>query len=1069
MKTFMKTLFLVLAFVMVLSLAACGGKDGEGGGLDILKDYSITQPANVRYDGESLTWDAVKNAEYYLISINGSETRKITSPLYIYNAMEQPFSVKITAKNEKNEASTDVNFQPLGKITNLVIDQSGKLTWDAVNHATGYEVRIDGSKDTTLIANNYLEISSVGTHTYEIKPVIQGDPTYYSAFSEKKTLTVLNAVKADSIGYSAGYITWEYVSGAASYEVSVNGSVVGNATQSKFLFDPKGSDFDVTVKAIGNHTDTFDSALSDTKKFVFLGSVTGVKVVDGVLHWDPVDKATKYRLKLNGKELSDFFTSTEYTGLTEGVTTEIQIMPLSDDAAVFSNWSAPISVYLLPSPVLQWNSGYHMGDTTTASIFWNWNDAQTVTGFTVKVTDPNGSVIDVSLPGTQRSYSNDYLLAGDYTISVQANSADANVYSSKFSKPITVKRLAAPGNNVPKFIESNANDITKGFQVTFENVFAATKYALYQDGNKILETSSALQFKVENFHDPDAINGQVINFKIVAVGNNTLVNNTVILDSLYDESLSFAVTVLPAPTLLGMEGFDVKYTAVNGSVGYHITAGAKQYDATALYCPLTELEAGGYDVSVCAKGDGQFILPSIQTPSIKVVRLDAPTNIRIDTSEASEGVITYDSVLYATGYYIIFNNDGTPVPVDTINNINQYITEQGTTVHMYSSANYYNNDRTVYYMESKGSETMNFIKLAAPTFGDVAFTNTELIWQPSANVNLNVYTPTYQVYNADEIAYNGEKNGTRMDISMLEGGKSYTFMVKAIGDGKTYINSDTSVMVTIYKLSTPKVEISGNAYTWKGVPNAVNYVVYVDGVLDDAVIHVSGETYSYVPTKFTELKDYQVKIYAIGDQGYTSINSNPCEITQKVKQLTTPEISFSYDKPYYTNDGKIVVNVTKESPYASAYTYTVGATHTGATSAETSFSICPNSTGSFEIRVFAVGGNFDEAGNYYIDSMSVGGNSRYTITLLASPNPSDMTLNMDGLLTYPTIKGATGYEITVLKDGAVIADAVQNTGATYEIPAFEKGHVYVVEIRALGNSTGTVISSEIASREWTVN
>ncbi len=1065
MKKLTTAILLILTLLLACGLAACD--KGEGGG-GFFKDYTLEGPITIKYNGEAITWNAVENAEYYLVSINGGEERKITSPLFIYNAMQQSFTVKVTAKNEKNELSAEDTFQPLGQITEISVDENGRLTWNTVDYATGYAVRIDNAQDPIVVSTNYMDLTEVGKHTYEVKPVMQNDDHYFSSYSEKKTVTILEQVAGDSITYSQGYIVWDYVSGAVAYEIAINGTVIDSVNTTKLLYDPMGADFDVTVKAVGNHVDVFDGAASEPKSFIFLDPVTGVKIVDGILVWDPVEKATGYRLKLNGREISETMVETKYTGLTEGVTTEVQIMPLSADAATFSNWSPAISVYLMPAPVLQWNTGYHMGDSQTASIFWNWDDTQAVTGFTVKVIDPNGGETITNLPGTQRSFADPYLLAGDYKVSVQANSAESNVYSSKFSKEITVRRLATPGNNVQKFIESDANDISKGFTVTFERVFNASKYYLYQDGNKIRETADQLQFKVQNFHDPDAVNGQTLNFKIVAVGSNMLVNGVVTLDSLMDNALSFTITVLPAPTVIGMEGFNLAYTGVTGNNGYRVTAGAKVYDSTATTCSLTELEAGGYDVTVCTKGDGRFILPSIKTPSIRVERLDAPTNIRIDTSEASEGVITYSPVLYASGYYIIFNNSGNPVPVDTIDNINQYITEQGTTVHMYSSANYYNNDRTVYYMESKGSETMNFIKLAAPTFGDVKFTNTELLWNPSANVNLNVYTPTYQVYLADGTVLNGEKNGTRMDISMLEGGQSYTFMIKAIGDGKTYINSDTSIAVSIYKLSTPKVERVGNTYTWKGVPNAVNYMVYVDGVLDSTEIHVSGTTYTYVPSKFTELKDYKVQVYAIGDQGYTSLNSKPCEIVQKVKQLVTPEISFSYDHDSYTKDGKIVVNVTKPSPYATAYTYTVGSTHTGATSADTTFSICPNSTGEYEIRVFAVGGGFDEEGTYYIDSQSVGGNARYKITLLASPNPTDMTLNRDGLLTWPVIKGATGYSVTVLKDGAVVEDATRCTGTTCEISDFELGHTYTVEIQALGNGTN-IIASETVTREWIVN
>ncbi len=1074
MKKLTSVLILLLTLLLTAGLlASCGGGGNGGGGGggdgplgDIVKDYSLTDVTNIRYDGETITWDAVKNAEYYLVSINGAEARKITSPLYIYSALDKAFTVKVTAKNEKNETSDELTFQPLGKVENVVVDEQGRLSWDPVTHATAYEVRMDRTGDPVIVGTTYLDIQTVGSHSYEIRPIIQGDPTYFSSFSSPKTITVLEQVDATSISYSGGYLSWRYVNGASEYEVSVNGQVLDTVKGTKLQFDPNNSDFAVMIRAIGDHVTSFDGQMSDTRRFGFLGAVTGIRVTDGILVWDEVAKATKYKLKLNGNELPNVFTTTSFSGLTEGVSTQIEILPLSDDDTVFSSWSAPVSVYLLPAPVLEWNSSYLAGNVETAAIFWNWNYSQNITGFNVKITDPSGQETVTTLPGTQRSFSNPYLQAGKYTISIQATTSEANMYSSKYSSPISVVRLDKPGNNVDKFIESTAWDLSQGFTVTFEKNYLADKYYLYKDGNKIAETTGN-QFVVKGFYDEKSIDQQTFNFRIVAVGSNTLKAGTVIIDTLLENALDFNVTVLAMPQLEDMDGFDFRFTSVNGNNGYRVLAGAKPYDVNELKCDLSDLEAGGYNVSVCAKGDGRFILPSMMTPSVRVERLDAPTNIRIDTSEASEGVIHFDKVLNAQGYEIIFNNDGNPIPVDTINNINQYIKEEGTTVHMYSSANYYNNLHTVYYMTSKPGDTINFIKLKAPTFGDVAFTNDELLWNPPANVNLNTYTPAYEVYLADGTVLNGQKNGTRMDITNLEGGKSYTFMVKAIGDGKTYINSDTSVTVTIYKLATPEVKREGNAYTWKAVVDAVSYIVEIDGVVDDVELHEAGGVFTYIPKKFTELKDYQVKVYAVGDQGNTTINSDPYKITQKVAQLVTPEFTFKYDRDQYQNDGKIVVTITKESPYAYAYTYTVGSTHTGDTSADTTFSICPGSTGTYEIRVFAVGGNFDEEGTYYIDSQSQGGNSRYSITLLASPNPSDMTLSQDGKVKWTTIKGATGYNITVIKDG-VPADTVKVTAPEYVIPDFEKGHQYIIEVTALGNGT-TIISSELVSREWNVN
>ncbi len=223
--------------------------------------------------------------------------------------------------------------------------------------------------------------------------------------------------------------------------------------------------------------------------------------------------------------------------------------------------------------------------------------------------------------------------------------------------------------------------------------------------------------------------------------------------------------------------------------------------------------------------------------------------------------------------------------------------------------------------------------------------------------------------------------------------------------------------------------------------------------------------YTYTPKKFTEIKTYNVEFYAIGDQGYTTIRSDATTILQETRQLTTPDFTFSYDKASYQNNGKIVATVTKESANALGYSYTIAGSTNFST--EKSYAHCPSSAGTYQIRVYAVGGTFDSDGIYYLDSQSQGGNSRYEINLLASPNPSDMNLSRDGELTWTTIKGATGYHIIVTKDGLPLVDT-DTTAPTYEIDGFEFGHTYVVEVYAKGNGVN-IISSESATKSWTVN
>jgi len=1074
-KGLLVILSLLAVMCLVFSLAACGKVDvdkiGEligGGGSGSAPDA----PAGITYDGEAIKWNAASGATSYTVSINDGDARKVTSPLYIYNALNQSFTVTVTAVNDIGTTAADpVTFNPLGVISAINVDPNGFLSWDPINYATGYEVKVDNSADTTVVTSTSLSDLLIGTHTYSVKPVIQGDSSYYSSFSQGKTVTLLDQVDVNSITYSAGYINWRFVNAASTYQVYINGVAAGApVSATKYAYDPDNADFSVVVKALGDKVSSFDGAASETKNFVFMDSVSNITVRNGILTWNPVEKATGYKLKLNGTELSQVISGTSYANLTEGITTSVEIMGTTNDASVFSTWSPAKSVYLLPAPQLQWNSNYATTELETQSIFWDWTVTQDIGGFTVKIIDPNGRELFPTLPSTQRAYTNDYAIPGDYVISVQANSGDSDVYDSRFSKTITVKRLASPERADTDYMISDETDVTKGFTYKFKRNANATKYYLYESGVKVDETTGN-QFSRAGFQDPDSIDEQVFDYKIIAKGSNTLTNGMVIIDSLYSKALSFSVTVLAVPHVEGMSGYEISYTSVNHANGSRINVGSNKFDSNELKCNISTIEAGSYATNVIAKGDREFYLPSNATTALTVTRLDPPTGVHIDTSELSEGVITYSNILHASGYTIYFNNDNNAVPADSIENINQYISESGTTVYMTSDANYYNDLNTEYYMTSKPSKTTNFIKLAAPTFGEIAFTNSEMLWNVPTNVNTNDYTPQYIVYLEDGTNFSGLHTGNRLDITgLLTGGNTYTFQVKAIGDGNKYINSTKSNVVTITKLRTPVVTLNEDAtgYKWKSIPDALSYAVYVEGKLVDTELHKAGDYYEYIPESFTQIKDYTVQFYAIGDNRET-IASDAKEIVTTATQLSTPDFTFSYDKPYYQADGKITVTITRESPFAYGYSYQIaGVTNT---SLDTTYSHCPGSVSNkdgYFMRVYAIGGKFDGLNTYYLDSQSVGGNASYRIFLLQSPNYDEMELTIDGVIKWPAVaNNVGGYHLTVLKDGVQIVDTDCDSnrydGMTED---YERGHTYTVRVYAKGNGT-TVIQSATTEREWT--
>jgi hypothetical protein len=1040
----------------------------------------LSAPENINYDGTNLTWNEVEGTTKYHIQIDENQSYPIYGTSYQYKSSGSDFTVKLYAEatdsSHTDSETVQKTFYALGTVSNLRFDEEANLSWDVVDGATAYKIIIDGADDniTTSVAS-YSGLPQ-GQHSVQVKAIVAGNSSYYSTASSAKSYNILGVVDKDSITYSDGTISWKGVTGATAYEVAVDGTVVASSNKTTSLqYDSSNTNFSVTVKALGDGTAKFSGETSDSKAFVYLETITKFDVEDGIMTWDEVAGATGYKIKINGT-VRETVTEPTYSKLSANSTIRIQIMPISTDTTYFSDWSAEESVLLLNAPTLQWQDDVELdGDAKNALT---WNLVSNAVGYTVRLTKPDSTVTSASL-GDTMFYGYDFLEVGTYTIEVQANAdkTASNIYDSVYSTPIKVTRLASPKLASNNYLTSDSTDITKGFTVTFEKVTGASGYKIYKDGSELQNTTSN-QFAVKDIIANNITSEQTFNYTIRSMGSVKTTNGVknVTLSSLSSSAVSFNVTVLAAPQDPDMEGYIYSYGSVNKSTGYVINVAGDSYVSGNLTYDLSILEAGSYEVKVCAKGNGTDVLPSNYSTPINIKRLEAPYNIKIDSTDSAEGQLTYASSSEAKGYSIVFNNDKNAVDATTIDNINRYITEQGTAIYMVSDANYFNDLRTVYYMTSRASETITFIKLAAPTFGTGSsrFTNTQFIWNAPNNVNTKYYTPTYRIYNENKQTYPGYENGTTLDISKFEGGETYTFYVKAIGNGSDtgnvrYLNSELSTPVYITKLETPTVTRENGQYVWNGVPDAQSYVLYIDGKVMYTSSRTDENVYRYTPTTFISEKYYSVQVQAIGDNGNDSIDSNTFDIKQYARLLSTPDFSYSYSDESFNLEGTININITQTSDYAKGYMYTIGSTGSGGVSeaAGESYSYNPHSTGTFTISVYALGGNFDDDGVYYFDSQARGGNSTKQITLLAAPTESTIELSVDGVLSWSAVANAYGYEICYSLDGGATFSESETTTSRKlnlsKLTADQRKNI-VIKIRTLGNGTNT-ITSEWVTRQ----
>lgn len=1016
----------------------------------------LGSPENIAYDGQYLTWDKVELANYYTVKINDGNATRANSTTFSYTTTEK-FDATITAVFDGVENSTSATFSPLATIEEIFVADNGELSWDSVSGATAYLLSING-KTTECAANNYADLPE-GNSRVKIRPIVSGDNSFFSAWSKEKTLYIYSAPAG--VKYDGSEITWG--GNSLEYEITVGGKTE-IAQGNSYRYDSKNRDFSVSIKTVGNHTTTFDSSATETE-FKYLSPVTQIFVTDGKLKWNAVENAEKYKIKINGVIARDAVTDAEYSGLSTGISVSYSIMPVNESGNYFSSWSAEKIVYLLDVPVTDWKSELELDGEANNNFVWNAVNA--AKGYSVKLTFNGGNEQIFNFSDAQRAFAYAYSDIGEYEVQVKAVDDDktADYYDSQYSAPLTIKRLAAPKALNENFVTSDGANLAAGFTVNFERVGGASGYQLYKDGVLLAGKRS----ENTSISDTDVAQASVsaqqhYTYSVKSLGKTDLSARYIVLPCLSSQALTFDITVQAAPQNLRMSGYNLFWDAVAGNNGYVISYGGNSVVANAENSDLSTLKAGTYSVAVNSRGNGAQILASNYSAPITIKRIESPRDIKI-TAQAN-GTLGWQAVADAKSYQVFLGLSETALDENSYDNMYQFINTDGTTLTMLAVANYYNDDKTIYYMSSESSPTQQFIRLAAPVFPEGAVANSvELLWNTPSNVNMNEYSPTYRLFSSpDEQIGGGDLNAAKYSIEYLEGGGTYNFYVRAIGNDVKYLDSELSVQKTVYKLITPKFTIQDGKYVWQSVPNASAYYMTIDGEKVSDEFHVSGSEYSFTP-RYDEATVHKVVLFAVGD-ARNNLNSAEFKYEQKTKVLKSPQIAFAYSAETFVKNGVLTVTITTPSENCTKYRYEVAGESVD--SDKLYYSKTIQNTGKYSVRVMALGGTFDENEVYFVNSEYTGGNAAFVLTLLGAPSYSTISINSDGVIKWGAVAGCYGYDYQISFDGGEWSD-ITHTGYANLAPItdFKKYRTISVRVRATGGNGGKTITSEFVEWSWT--
>ncbi|MEG1509031.1 MAG: hypothetical protein RR454_01115 [Clostridia bacterium] len=229
MKKFRIFTILLLVCALIFTFTACNKKDEEG-------RIILNSPKNIKIEGDVVTWDEVKNANGYAVSINGAEEIKTMFTIFSISVKEVgSYTVKVkTCGDGKSFAdsafSKDFTYVKTKLISSPAVRVEGtKVVWGAIEGAAGYKMTIikkDAEKpmlemefnaETLEFVLPEANFSKPGAYYISMVTVGKDSTSAKSNVAEYVKSVKLNA--PTNFTYADGMLKWDKVALALNYTI----------------------------------------------------------------------------------------------------------------------------------------------------------------------------------------------------------------------------------------------------------------------------------------------------------------------------------------------------------------------------------------------------------------------------------------------------------------------------------------------------------------------------------------------------------------------------------------------------------------------------------------------------------------------------------------------------------------------------------------------------------------------------------------------------------------------------------------------------------------------------------
>jgi len=628
----------------------------------------------------------------------------------------------------------------------------------------------------------------------------------------------IKEVDENSIVYTGESIKWDDVKNAEGYEVSINGDVYKDTNAVSYTYK-NGGNFSFSIKAYKyNAKGEKIYSESVTVSFTDLGSVTNIKIEDGVVTWDEVPGANAYKLRVNGTELPDTYSVREYSGFNIGKNT-IEIRAINvDNSRAYSVWTTPLQFELLDVPT---NIKF---DAENKIITWDL----------VK----NAYKYEVTINGVEKTtvVNNSYQYEPgkkDFTVSVKAVGDHLNyVFDSDNSESKEFVFLPQVENltMVDGVLVWNGSEKATGYKIKIDNILQST----------ILDKPQYTNI----------VPGESYSISILQVSDKATYYSE------WSEPVFISICVTPQ---IRYEDGVIAWTGIANASGYKVSLSlnGEEINVPNLSSQNTSYfnefaQAGIYKIKVSTLADeekGYF--GSKFSNEIEIIRLEKPSTGKVFdiNTQINETYINFDTVLYAKNYRVRINGTeskevaGSPFYFKDSKYYTDLTAESTIKVEIFAvgDGQSYSTDKVI--LDSLVGYEFTITKVATPT--EVTIENSTIKWDiiPHSSgyvvdINGKIYYPTTNILELPEGLSSGEHKVT----------------VRALGNGSAYISSNKSKVLTFDKLATPTgLEIVNGVLRWDIVHGAEKYDIKVGEYTTQVVTNSFTIEEQYISTDGTAI------------------------------------------------------------------------------------------------------------------------------------------------------------------------------------------------------------------------